>query len=260
MCTLVVLYRPGRTWPLILAANRDEMLARSWRAPARHWPDRPHVVAGLDLEAQGTWLGLNDQGVVAAVLNRVGSLGAQSGKRSRGELVLEALDHAEAEAAARALSQLNPDAYRSFNLFVADAERAFWLRHDPVGAQGIELAALPEGLSMITAHDRNDVESPRIRDYLGRFAQVPEPDPESGNWEAWTALMASRAHDPAAGPLSAMTVATERGFGTTSSALIALPAPAVSGALGGDDPARKPVFLFSPGPPDRTPYGPVALG
>ena len=100
MCTVVVLRRPADSWPLILAANRDEMRDRPWHPPGRHWPDRPEVVAGRDALAGGSWLGLNDQGVVAGVLNRYGSLGPQDGMRSRGELVLEALDHADAARAA----------------------------------------------------------------------------------------------------------------------------------------------------------------
>ena len=99
MCTLVVLRRPGDDWPLILGANRDEMIARPWRPPGRHWPDRPEVVAGLDELAQGSWLGINDHGVVAGILNRFGTLGPAPGQRSRGELVLEALDHAVARGA-----------------------------------------------------------------------------------------------------------------------------------------------------------------
>ena len=255
MCTLVVLRRPGHAWPLLFAANRDELAARSWRPPARHWPDRPEVVAGYDETAGGSWLGLNDYGVTAAILNRVNTLGPGPGKRSRGELVLEALDHAEAGEAAKALTELNADAYRGFNLVVADAVEAFWLRNrdDATGPASIECFALPEGLSMFSAHDRNDMTSPRIKDYLPRFAQVPEPDPESGNWGAWTALLGSRVHDPEAGPLGAMTIATDRGFETTSSALIALPDPTqVPPGV-----HRQPVFLFAPGQPDRTPYEPV---
>jgi len=89
MCTLVIHRRPKAAWPLILAANRDELDNRPWRTPARHWPDRPEVVAGQDVLAGGSWLGINDDGVIAAVLNRPGTLGPEAGKRSRGELVLE---------------------------------------------------------------------------------------------------------------------------------------------------------------------------
>src|ERR1700719_1673890 len=133
MCTLVILRRPEHDWPVIIGANRDEMIDRPAEPPGRHWPDREEVVAGRDLLAGGSWLGLNDWGVAAAVLNRHGSLGPAAGLRSRGELVLEALDHADAVAAAEALSYLDPAAYRSFNLIVADNRDAFWLCHDGAG-------------------------------------------------------------------------------------------------------------------------------
>ncbi len=93
MCTVVILRRPGHDWPLILAANRDEMTDRPWRPPGRYWSERAEVTAGQDEFAGGTWLGLNDWGVIAGVLNRPGSLGPDPGLRSRGELPLEALDH-----------------------------------------------------------------------------------------------------------------------------------------------------------------------
>ena len=128
MCTLVLLRRPGNGWPLILGANRDEMHDRPWTAPGRHWPDRPEVVAGRDDLAGGSWLGLNDEGVVAAILNRRGTLGPAPGLRSRGELVLDALDHADARDAADALAALDARAFRPFNLVVADDRDAFWLR------------------------------------------------------------------------------------------------------------------------------------
>lgn len=92
MCTLVILRRPGHDWPVLLAANRDEMAGRPWEPPGRHWPDRDEVVGGIDLESGGSWLARNDHGVVAAILNRAGSLGPAPGKRTRGELVLDALD------------------------------------------------------------------------------------------------------------------------------------------------------------------------
>src|SRR5919108_5501887 len=104
MCTLVILRRPDHRWPVLIGANRDEMIDRPWQPPGRHWPDRAEVVAGRDLLAGGSWLGLNDWGVAAAVLNRHGSLGPAAGLRSRGELVLEALDHADAARAPAALS------------------------------------------------------------------------------------------------------------------------------------------------------------
>src|SRR5215469_15964179 len=151
MCTLVILRRPGHAWPVLIGGNRDEMIDRESKPPGRHWPDRPEVVAGLDSLAGGSWLGVNDWGVVAAVLNRHGSLGPAANRRSRGELVLEALDHADAIAAALALSHLDAEAYRTFNLIIADERDTFWLRH--AGGPRVELKPVDEGLSMIAAGD-----------------------------------------------------------------------------------------------------------
>ena len=252
MCTLVILRRPGHAWPLLFAANRDEMLDRPWQPPARHWPDRPDVVAGRDELAGGTWLGVNDHGVGAAVLNRLGSLGPTTDKRSRGELVLEALDHADASAAADALADLDGAAYRSFNLVVADNRDAFWLHgHGPASDGRIAVAPLAPGLSMITAHDLNDDTSPRIRHFRPLFEAASVPEPGDGAWGGWQEIMARRDFAPGAGPADAMTIVTGRGFGTLSSSLIGLAAPEV------EHPRIR--WLFAPGRPDRTEYAPVEI-
>ncbi|MEX0758724.1 MAG: NRDE family protein [Tistlia sp.] len=252
MCTLVLLRRPEHDWPLILGANRDEMVDRPSRPPGRHWPDRPEVVGGLDALSGGSWLAMNDQGVLAAVLNRRGSLGPAAGKRSRGELALEALDHAEAAAAAWALGDLDPGAYRSFNLVIADERDAFWLRNRGEEAEGIEVMPLPRGLNMLTAFDLNDPVSPRIRSFLPRFETAPAPEPATGDWSAWQALLAARSDEEGVEE-AAMTVIREDGFGTLSSSLVAL--PSVEGRFA--SPPVRPVWLFADGRPGETPYRPV---
>jgi hypothetical protein len=249
MCTMVILRRPGARWPLLIAANRDERGDRPWRAPGRHWPDRPEVVAGLDEFAGGSWLGINDHGVVAGILNRHGSLGPEAGKRSRGELVLEALDHADAMAAADALTALDGRAYRPFNMVIADNRDGFWLRH--AGEEEIELRPLPLGLSMLTASDLNAETSPRVRRYLPLFRAATTPDPDAGDWAAWEALLASREREADSDPRSAMTIVTDGAFGTVSGSLVGLPEPGH---------AKKPVWRFSAGRPGEAPFVDVPLG
>jgi uncharacterized protein with NRDE domain len=276
MCTVVLLRRPGAPWPLLLAANRDERRSRPWRPPARHWPDRPDVVAGLDELAQGSWLGVNDYGVVAAVLNRSGSLGPAAGKRSRGELVLEALDHADATAAAAALADLEPTAYRPFNLIVADSRDAWWLRHagalpsfafrtrrgelrmvEPIQLPGAELSPgagrvaidcrrIPDGLSMLTARELNDPASARIRHYLERFRAAAPPDPERADWDAWIGLLGDRGGADG-DPHDAMAIVTDEDYGTVCSSLIALPA------------AGPPRMWFAGGLPGEAPFERIDL-
>ncbi len=249
MCTLVLLRRPDHEWPLLLAANRDEMDNRPWSSPDRHWPDRSNVIAGKDELAEGSWLGINDDGLVAGIMNREGALGPSVNARSRGELVLEALDHAEAHVAADALSHLDPAAYRAFNLIVADVIDAFWICHRG-GSGAMVVEKIPTGLSMFTARGRNDIKAPRIRRYLPRFEANAAPMPEKQDWSSWKELMASREYDDSAGPVGAMTVITDRGFGTLSSSLIALP------HAGSEE---KPIWLFAAGSPDKTDYKPVTI-
>lgn len=250
MCSIVILRQPGATFPLILAGNRDEMAGRPWKPPARHWPDRPDLIGGIDELAGGSWLALNDTGVMAVVLNRMGTLGPEDGKRSRGELVLDALDYPDAADAARSMVHLDPAAYRPFNLVVADNRDAFWLTLRE-GAKRIVAERIPDGLSMVTANDLNDDSSARIRFYRPLFAHAPTPDPEKGDWRAWEKLLGSRIWDGDAGPRGAMCVVTPTGFGTSSSTLMALPSA--------EHPEIKPVFRFCPGRPDETPWLDVDL-
>ena len=249
MCTVVILRRPEARWPVLIAANRDEMIDRPWRAPGRHWPDRPEVVAGLDESAGGSWLGINDWGVAAAVLNRTGSLGPAPGRRSRGELVLEALDHADAVEAATALSHLDPAAYRTFNLIVADERDGFWLRH--AGGRRIEVRPLKEELSLIAAGDLDDLGTRRLALAKPAFRAWPVPDPDRGDWTGWQELLGSTRAPPGEPATAAMRFRTD-GYGTVSSALIALPAR--------NELELRPVFRFAAWQPQETPWQDVNLG
>ena len=248
MCTVIISRRPADPWPLLLAGNRDEMAGRPWRPPGRHWELSPDIIGGYDELAEGSWLAMNDHGVVAVILNRMGTLGPAKGKRSRGELVIEALDHPDARDAAEALTQLDPTAYRPFNLVIADNRDAFWLRAD---GSTIRALPIPEGVSMLTAYEMNDPIDPRIKAFLPRFRQAAFPDPGQGDWQAWQALLSARVPEGIRDREAGLTFQLESGFGTRSSALIALPSM--------DRSAVEPIFLFAAGPPDEAEFSPVLL-
>ncbi len=256
MCTLVTLRRPDHDWPLIVATNRDEMLNRPWKPPARHWRDRNNVTAGQDELAGGTWLGLNDDGLIAGVLNRTGSLGPDPNLRSRGELPLEALDHAEAEAVAEALFDLDPAAYRPFNLFVGDAREAFWIASvNEYGEPGMRLGDIPVGVSILSDCDLNDAASPRVARYLPEFHAAEAPtlseDPAQDDWSSWTRLLSAREFDDDAGPKGAMNIERDDGFGTVCSSLIAIPSLALF--------PQKPRWVCDAGAPAQVPFEAVRL-
>jgi hypothetical protein len=240
MCTVVLLLRPDHAWPVVLVANRDERVDRPWDPPAAWWPEHPDVIAGRDRTAGGTWMGVNRHGVTAAVLNRPGSLGPAVGKRSRGELPLWALEETTAAAAVEAIVSLDSGLWRGFNLVIADRTGATFIRGAGHGKPAA--FAFPRGVSMITAHDPNDRESPRVAGHLDRFRHAAPPDPEE--WEQWRAILADRS-GPAGEQIN---VEPRGGFGTVCSSLLAIPA------------AGDPVWLFAAGPPDVARFEAVRLG
>ncbi|HEY8289212.1 MAG TPA: NRDE family protein [Acetobacteraceae bacterium] len=233
MCTVVILNRPGR---VMLAANRDERIDRPWDPPAEYWPG---VLGGRDRTAGGTWMALNRAGVVATVLNRPGTLGPAAGKRSRGELPLMALAHDSAAAAAEAMTSLDAGDWRGFNMVIADADGGYFVRGEGHGRPQAE--ALPPGVSMVTAHDPNDLDSPRTARHLDRFRAV---EPEPSDWSGWKAILA----DQSGSAGQQINVMPRAGFGTVCSSLLSLPA------------GRAPEWLFAGGPPHKAPFRLVLWG
>src|SRR5260370_35331275 len=65
MCTLAIYFQAAGDCPVVIAANRDEFLERPAGDPTTLL-ENPHVVGGKDLKAGGTWLGIRDNGIVAA--------------------------------------------------------------------------------------------------------------------------------------------------------------------------------------------------
>jgi hypothetical protein len=244
VCTVIVLIRPGEAWPTLIAANRDERLDRPWDPPQAWWPEHPGLIGGRDRSAGGTWMAISPAGVVAAVLNRPGSLGPAPDKRSRGQLPLLALDGSEtAAAAARIVAGLPAAEWRPFNMIVADRRGAYFLRG--TGAGRPESVPLPTGISMVTAHDPNDLSSPRTRRHLPRFREARPPDPGREDWSEWATLLADDGYDESVA--ESLRVPPVGGFGTVSASLIGI------GATG------EVQWRFAAGPAGAAPFRPVAL-
>ena len=223
MCTYAFSFDPGHDWPFVIAGNRDERQDRAWAAPAAHWPDREGVVGGLDQLGGGTWAGINQHGVVACLLNRWDTLGPGAGKRSRGEIVLDALDFADARDAAEALADLSPDAYLGFNLILADNRDCFWL-HLRAGS-AVQVKAVRRGIHLITHGDLNEMATRRIARYLPQFQALgpPEMPDKIDSWSHWRMLLTDRSLDPSDDPKSGLLVEMpEMNFGTSSQRFFAL--------------------------------------
>ena len=123
MCLIVLAWRVHPELPLIVAANRDEFHARP-AAAAAFWQDQPQILAGRDLEARGTWMGVSRSRRFAAVTNYRGATEPRAAE-SRGALVSRFLSGSEKPRAY--VEGLKKDLYSGFNLLVADAEELWWL-------------------------------------------------------------------------------------------------------------------------------------
>jgi uncharacterized protein with NRDE domain len=131
MCLIVIGLGAAPRYPLIVAANRDELHARP-SAPAQWWPQSPRVLGGRDLEAGGTWLALDRSGRFAAVTN-VREIPRLGGLRSRGSLVADFVlgSASAADHAARVTG--SGSAFGPFNLFVYDG-RELWFASNRAAA------------------------------------------------------------------------------------------------------------------------------
>lgn len=125
MCLILLAWQAHSSHPLVLAANRDEFFGRP-TAAADYWIDEPNILAGRDLSAGGTWMGITRHGRFAALTNY-----REPGKNrpeapSRGKLVSDFL--VGSMSAASYLDELSPraDSYNGFNLLCGDIADELW--------------------------------------------------------------------------------------------------------------------------------------
>jgi hypothetical protein len=171
MCLLALFFRVVEDAAVVVGANREEYYERGG-SPPRLLPGPIRAVAGVDPVAGGTWLGVNENGVLAAVTNRpkLPPLPPASGggPRSRGLLVREMLTCPSAEAAVDlAVHALQRDPYAGANFLCADASRAIVLQ----AGECLRIRPLPPGIHVLANGDVNDPSDRRLKyalDWLNR--------------------------------------------------------------------------------------------
>jgi len=125
VCLILLAWRAHPDFPLVVAANRDEYYARP-SAPAQFWSDAPDVLAGRDLGAGGTWLGVTREGRFGALTNFRDPARIRPDAPSRGALVSDYLRSESSPAAFLAALPAVASAYNGFNLLVADRCSLAW--------------------------------------------------------------------------------------------------------------------------------------
>src|SRR5580693_4038901 len=134
--------------PLIMAANRDERLDRPAVPMTVLRAERPRILGGRDELAGGTWLAVNEHGVIAGLTNQPSADGRDPTKRSRGELPLAfAAYRSAADAVFAVRGELDPAAYNPCWMLVGDRQSLF-----SIGVSGgaeLEVEQLEPGLHVL---------------------------------------------------------------------------------------------------------------
>lgn len=155
MCLLVFQYDEHPDYSLIFAGNRDEFYERP-TAPASFWDDAPHVLAGRDRKAGGTWMGVTRRGHWGVVTNIRDRHPHRDDARSRGTLVADYLREEPAPRAYLDRIAAEADHYNGFNLLVGTPSSLYYLSN----REGTVQAVAPglHGLS----NDRLDTPWPKV--------------------------------------------------------------------------------------------------
>ena len=233
MCLLAIQYRLVPESPILVAANREEYYDRPSLPPSIQ-SGKPRVLCGIDQQAGGSWLGVNQHGLFVAACNRI-KLMPPIAPRSRGALCRDLLRAGSArEAVDMALEELSTGKYDGVNYVIADAESG-WVIH---GCEEAEVVQLHEGLSIVSNGDVNDRRDERVQ-MAQRLLTLQTLD-SPVKFLAVASKVFARAPSPPGRP--SMVVRGPR-RGTVSSTLISLGAK-----------PRDAIFQFADGAPDQNKF------
>ena len=211
-----------------MACNREEVRDRPTQGP-RIQSGRPRIICGIDRKAGGTWLGVNQHGLLAAVSNRPKAT-VPAEPRSRGLLCRELLNFETAvKAADFAAKELRADKYAGANYLCADARNALVIH----GADAVEIVELSPGLHVVSQNDTDNLTDER-QELVRRLLTLQRLD----SAVAFLAV-ASRtfARKPDAEGRRGV-VLCGPDYGTVSSTLVSLPKK-----------THNAVYHYAPGPP-----------
>lgn len=233
MCVLAILYKSASDAPILVAANREEYFDRQSQPP-RIQSGRPRTICGIDRKAGGTWLGVNQFGLMAAVVNRPKSA-PPAEARSRGLLCRELLGLRTAkEAAELAAEELASGKYAGANYLCADGKSAAVIH----GGDQVEVTPLEPGLHILTGHALNDHNDSR-QQLVRRLLTLHTLD-SAVTFLAVASKTFSRKMET---PGTRGVIVRENGYGTVSSTLLSLPKR-----------SQNAVYQYAAGPPCDVAY------
>lgn len=131
MCLIIFAYQSDPRFPLVVAANRDELFARA-TAQAALWVDSESdrkILSGRDLQAGGTWLGVTPNGRFAAVTNIRDPSQTDPKPRSRGDLTRQFLTGDDSASEYSAQLAESYDQFAGYNLLIGDGNSLYYVNN-----------------------------------------------------------------------------------------------------------------------------------
>jgi uncharacterized protein with NRDE domain len=257
MCLLIAAFQVVPDTPLLIAANRDERLDRPAVAMTVLREAAPRILGGRDELAGGTWLAVNEHGLIAGLTNQPSPDGRDPSKRSRGGLPLAFAGYQSAERAVPEVSaRLDPTQYNPCWMLIGDRDSLFSVGLAGAGRPYVQ--RLGPGLHVLENAPMHP-ESPKAA-YVRRLVADASARPASAGRMLATLEHILRSHQPAVSEprvdangrtwpaaISAPCVHTE-GYGTRSAMTVVVPAA--------DEP---PLVRVADGRPCETPFRDVTV-
>ena len=134
MCLIFISLQEHPTYKLIVAGNRDEFYNRK-TAAAGFWEDHPEILAGRDLQAGGTWMGISRSGNVGMLTNYRDPGNINPVAPSRGQLVSDFLQSSEPPYNYLSTLSNKGKGYNGFNLIVGSAEELWYYSNYKKGVE-----------------------------------------------------------------------------------------------------------------------------
>lgn len=221
VCLLVVASQVVDGEPLIVGANRDEVLERPSTAVTVLDEGPPRVLGGRDERSGGTWLAVNEYGVCAGLTNEPLGEAKDPSKRSRGELPLELVRHTTAADAVDALlSAFRPADYNGSWLLVGDRNSLFFVDFTGSEAEVGSAIALPPGIHVLENRALGET-SPKV-DLVRAGLEVPREGDQVA--DAFRRVLADHRNPEGETRPNAANCVHLDTFGTRSSCLVRIPA------------------------------------
>ena len=256
MCLLVFAWQVETSHPLVVAANRDERLDRPALPFGVLQRGHPRMLGGRDELAGGTWLAVNEHGVVAGLTNRPAPEGRDPTKRSRGGLPLVVGAHTSAASAAADLAALvRPADYNPAWMLLGDRQSLHYV--DLTGGERTTVQSLGPGVHVLEnaplGHASGKVD--QVRSLVETALRKGEP-----LWSTLEGVLADHGvprpavgEDVRAGgrprpPATRAACVHTDGYGTRSATLVRVPKA----------PSALPQVLAAEGPPCATPFSDVS--